>query len=274
MEEPGQVCDCAVMTSLADRTIAALRAEHDALATIVADLPDAELVGPSGATEWTVADVLSHLGSGAVITGAGLEVALGAREALEEGFNQSVWDTWNAMSPADQRAGLLERDEELVAAFEALDGEQRDSLRLEVGFLPEPASVAMFAGMRLNEVAQHSWDVRVARDGAAGLLPDSASALAEQFSSELAFLLGFVGKADQIADPVRLEIADSGYELTIAESVSLAKSGGEATAHFVGPLEAAIRLVAGRLGPTHTPDAVAVTGNVTLDELRKVFPGY
>jgi uncharacterized protein (TIGR03083 family) len=262
------------MTSLADRTIASLRAEHSALATSSARLTDAELVAPSGATAWAVADVLSHLGSGAVITGAGLQVALGSRDALEDGFNQSVWDTWNAMNPAEQRAGFLERDEELVAAFEALDKQQRDSLRLQVGFRPEPVSVAMFAGMRLNEVAHHSWDVRVARDSAAGLLPDTASVLAEQFSTELAFLLGFIGKADQVADPVRLEIAGSGYQLTIDESVSLAKPSGDVTAYFTGPLEAVIRMIAGRLGPTHTPGEVAVTGSVTLDELRKVFPGY
>jgi uncharacterized protein (TIGR03083 family) len=262
------------MTSLADRTIASLRAEHSALATIVAQLTDAELVGPSGAAEWKVADVLSHLGSGAVITHAGLQVALGSRDAPEEGFNQSVWDRWNAMSPAEQRAGFLEHDEELVAALEALSEQQRDGLPLQVGFLPEPVSVATFAGMRLNELAQHSWDVRVARSRAASLLPDSVSVLAEQFSTELAFMLGFIGKADQIADPVRLEIAGSGYQLSIAESVSLIKPSGDATARFSGPLEAAIRLIAGRLSPAHTPDDVVVTGNVTLDELRKVFPGY
>ncbi len=46
------------------------------------------------------------------------------------------------------------------------------------------------------------------------------------------------------------------------------------TATFTGPLEAAMRLIAGRLGPTHTPSDVTVTGNVTLEDLRAVFPGY
>ncbi len=32
--------------------------------------------------------------------------------------------------------------------------------------------------------------------------------------------------------------------------------------------------MAGRLSPEHTPAAVEVTGNVTLDDLRRVFPGY
>ena len=220
-EETGRLGDCAVVTSLADRTIAALRAEHDALATTVAELTDQDLVGPSGATEWTVADVLSHLGSGAVITLAGLRSATGAGQPAGDGFNQSVWDRWNAMSPPEQRANFLDSDTELVAAFEALDEQQRTALTLPVGFMPAPMSVAAFGGMRLNKATQHSWDVRVAGDPDAGLLADTAEVLAELFSSELAFLLGFTAKADRIADSVQLEIAKSGYGLTIADSVAM-----------------------------------------------------
>lgn len=270
----GRVSHCVLMTSLAYRTIAALRAEHDATATIVRDLTDEQLTGPSGATEWTVAAVLSHLGSAAVITLAGSQSTLGAGPAPEAGFNESVWDVWNAMSPAERRADYLEHDAELVAAFEALDEQQRESLELQVGFLPAPLSVAAFGGMRLHESAQHSWDVRVPREPAAGLLPGSATVLAELFSGELVFLLGFLGKADLIAGPVQLEIAGSGYGLSIADSVALVSTVDHPTASFAGPLEAAIRLIAGRLSPTHTPGDLTVTGNVTLDKLRIVFPGF
>ncbi|MFL6163843.1 MAG: hypothetical protein ACJ74U_16690 [Jatrophihabitantaceae bacterium] len=109
---------------------------------------------------------------------------------------------------------------------------------------------------------------------AAGLLPESASVLAELFSGELAFMLGFIGKADRIAGPVQLEIVGSGYALSIADSVTLVSPVDHPTASFTGPLEAAIRLIAGRLGPTHTPSELTVTGNITLEELRTVFPGY
>jgi uncharacterized protein (TIGR03083 family) len=262
------------MTSLADRTIASLRAEHDATATAVRDLTDDQLTGASGAAEWTVADVLSHLGSGAVITLAGLKSALGARRTPEAGFNESVWDDWDVMSPAEQRAGFLEYDAELITDFEALDGQQRESLRLHVGFAPAPLSVAAFGGLRLHESAQHSWDVRVAGAPAAGLLPGTAGVLAELFSGELAFLLGFIGKADRIADPVRLDIAGSGYELSIADSVAFVSTSERPTASFTGPLEAALRLIAGRLGPRYTPADLTVTGNVTLEDLRTVFPGF
>lgn len=273
-EESGRTCHCVVMTSLADRAIVALRAEHDLVTATVSDLTEEQLTGPSGAAEWTVAAVLSHLGSGAVITLAGLQSALGVRQAPEAGFNESVWDAWNAMSPAEQRAGFLEHDAELVAAFEGLDERQRESLELQVGFAPAPLSVASFGGMRLHELAQHSWDVRVPHEPAAGLLPGSASVLAELFSGELAFLLGFIGKADRIAGPVRLEIVGSGYGLLIAESIALVSPVDHPTASFTGPLEAVIRLIAGRLGQTHTPSDLTVTGNVTLEDLRTVFPGF
>lgn len=262
------------MTSLADRTIAALRAEHDLATATVSGLTEEQLTGPSGASEWTVAAVLSHLGSGAVITLAGLQAALGSGEAPKAGFNESVWDSWNAMSPAEQRAGFLEHDAELVAVLEGLDAQQRESLQVHVGFLPDPLSVATFGGLRLHESAQHGWDVRVAGEPAAGLLPGSASVLAEQFAGGLAFMLGFIGKADRISGPVQLEIVGSGYGLSITDSVALVSPVDHPTASFTGPLEAAVRLIAGRLGPTHTPNDLTVTGNITLDDLRTVFPGF
>ena len=91
------------MTPTADATISALRSTHDELAAVVRGLTDEQLLAPSGASEWPVAQVLSHLGSGAEIGLATLRAATGEGEAPGDGFNQSVWDRWNAMSPA--RAG-------------------------------------------------------------------------------------------------------------------------------------------------------------------------
>ncbi|MEP6851627.1 MAG: maleylpyruvate isomerase family mycothiol-dependent enzyme [bacterium] len=262
------------MSSLADRTIDALSDEHDTLAAAVRDVTDDQVTAPSGAAEWTVAQVLSHLGSGAEITLAGLQAALGERTAPDDDFNPSVWDRWNAMTPSRQRAGFLEHDAVLVAAFTALDQQQRETLELRVGFAPTPLTVASFAGMRLHEAAQHGWDVRAARDSAAGLRTDSARVLAELFSHDIAFLLGFIAKPHSATEPVLLDIADSGYGLSITDSVTVTSPVNDPTATFSGPLEAAIRLLAGRLGPNHTPSDLEITGNTTLDHLRTVFPGF
>ena len=84
----------------------------------------------------------------------------------------------------------------------------------------------------------------------------------------------FTGKADALAQPAVIDILGSGFALVIADTVSVTTSASLPTATFTGPLEAAIRLLGGRLTTQHTPGDVEVTGNVTLDDLRRVFPGY
>jgi uncharacterized protein (TIGR03083 family) len=260
------------MTTLADRTIAALRATHDELAALVPGLTDEQLTGPSGAAEWPLAQVLSHLGSGAEIALASLSAAADGTPAPPQDFNQSVWDRWNAMSPRDQATGFVEHDARLVAAYEALTSEQRENLEVDLGFAKLPLSA--LAGMRLNEAAQHSWDARVALDPDAVIPESSAQLLAEHLAGGLSFMTGFIGKVDALAKPAVVEIQGSPYGIVIADGVSLTEGVANPTATFVGPLEAAIRLIGGRLTPAHTAAGVEVIGDVTLDELRKVFPGY
>jgi uncharacterized protein (TIGR03083 family) len=260
------------MTTLADRTIAALRDLHDELGTLVPTLTQAQLTGPSGASEWTVAQVLSHLGSGAEIALAPYTAALEGTPPPGPEFNQSVWDRWNAMSPQDQANGFLDHDATLVATLEALTPDQRENLRLELGFLPHPLDIATMAGMRLNEVALHSWDVHVGVDPAAALSDGAAEVLVEQFSGSMGFMLGFLGKADALDTTAVVDA--HGLGLVIDDSVSLVPKAENTTATFAGPLEAFVRLVGGRLGDPYTPDTVSVTGNVTLDDLRRVFPGF
>ncbi len=86
------------MSTLADKTIAALRTNHDNLVAFVRDLDADDLVRTSGASEWTVAQVFSHLGSGAEIGLATLRAALDGQDAPDGEFNQSVWARWNAKS--------------------------------------------------------------------------------------------------------------------------------------------------------------------------------
>jgi uncharacterized protein (TIGR03083 family) len=260
------------MTELADRSIVALRAHHDELAKVVSELAPEALHGPSGALEWTLAQVLSHLGSGAEITRATISASIPGTTAAEAD-NQSIWDRWNAASPQEQATWFVEHDEDLVAMLEALSPQQRESMKVSLGFLPEPVSLDVALGMRLNEVAAHAWDVLVGLDPEARMSEESAALLAEHFTGGLGFLLGFSGKADRLSQ--QAIVALDGYELVIDDAVRVVRGTSEGeTARFSGPLESAIRLLSGRLVPEHTPAGVQVTGNVTLDELRQVFPGY
>lgn len=262
------------MTSLVNRTIAGLRDEHEMLAPLVTVLTEDHLTGPSAASAWSLAQVLAHLGSGAEVMLAGLRAGLAGADVPGQDYNTTVWDRWSVMAPGEQRDAFLEHNEALVTALEALTPEQRAEAQFKLGFAPAPLPVVAYAGMRLNEATLHGWDVRVALDPAAGLAADSAQVIGELYTASLGFMLGFMGKADRISGPVRLDIVGSGFGLMIRDTISFVASVAQPTATFSGPLEAAVRMIAGRLAPEYTPAGLTVSGNVTIDQLRHAFPGY
>src|SRR5262245_41675056 len=213
---------------------------------------------------------LSHLGSSAEINRYPLVAAAGEPE--DPPSNQDVWDRWNALPPAAQASGSIASNERLVATYEALTPEQRESLEIKLGFMPQPVPLATSLGMRLNEAALHGWDVEVGLDPQAGLSEESARLVLRHFAETMTFLLGFVGNTEGVA-PTKLAVGD--YSLVIGDGgVRLEPGTDDATATFQGPQEAAVRLLAGRLKPEYTPADVSVSGDITLDELRAVFPGY
>ncbi|EOD65653.1 maleylpyruvate isomerase family mycothiol-dependent enzyme [Amycolatopsis vancoresmycina] len=257
------------MTSLADRTVAALRAEHDVLADLARTLTDDQLAATSGAAEWTVAQVLSHLGSGAEIGRAPIAEAAG--ETVAEEDHRTIWDRWDASEPRAQAEGFLEHNSRWLDTVEAFTPEQRSSLTVELGFLPEPVPLLTALGMRLSEVANHSWDVRVALDPKAEVDAGSAEVLVELLAGPMGFLLGFFGKPAELADPVSVAVPGAG--LVIDDAVTVVDHIEAPSATFTGPAGAFIRLLSGRLKAPYD-EGVGVEGGVTLEELRRVFPGF
>lgn len=269
------------MSTLADRTISALRHNHDELTARVRGLDEEDLARQSGSAQWDVAHVLSHLGSGAEIALAGLQAGIaGHDDAPGQDFNQLVWDRWNAMSPREMAQGFLDANERLVTAFESLDATARQEIKVKLGFLPFPADVALLSGLRLNEATLHGWDVTVAFDPQATLTVEEATAALEQLSGPLGFLLGFLAKPDVLdgtQTTLRVETTDPQrvLSLVLGESVSLAEEPTDNGGVLALPAEALLRLFAGRLDEAHTPESVTITGSViTLDQLRRVFPGF
>ena len=281
--------------STADAWIAALRQAHDQLADLVRGLDDDGLARPSACSDWDVAQVLGHLGSGSEIAAATLDAALAGRDGPGPDFNQPVWDRWNALDNQAKAAGFLDHAENLVAAYEALDAATRADVRVKLPFFPEPVDVATLARMRTSEVTHHGWDVRVAFDPTATLHPAAVDLMIDHSGDFLAYL----GRADLFAGrpaTIAVETADPArsYTLTIAEAVSLAPappgagaSAADAVSHLPAPPEGAsaadatlrlpaeswLRLTYGRLPPEHTPADVSLAGEITLDDLRRVFPG-
>ncbi|WP_416978958.1 maleylpyruvate isomerase family mycothiol-dependent enzyme [Streptomyces sp. T028] len=262
--------------SNADAVIAVLRTGHDSLAESVSGFGDDDLARPSGAAEWDVSQVLSHLGSGAEIFGARLRAAVDDTEYPGPDLNQNIWDKWNAMSRRERADGFIKADETLVALYESLDAATRDKLRIDMGFLPEPVDVATSARLRLSEFALHSWDVAVAFDEHATVSSDAAAALLHAKPD----MLAWVGRADALegrTSVIHVTTSDPGsvFELRLQAPVSVEFDLSEKSDGTLRlPTEAWLRLVAGRLTERHTPDSVTATGAADLGLLRRVFPGY
>src|ERR1700677_4105515 len=103
----------------AEPWISALRASHDRLSALVAGLDADGLRAQSYDTDWTIADVLSHLGSGAEIFLLSLEAGVGGGEPPTMAEFQPIWDTWNARSPQEQAELSVAVNEALVSRLES-----------------------------------------------------------------------------------------------------------------------------------------------------------
>jgi uncharacterized protein (TIGR03083 family) len=264
----------------ADRMVEALHSGSDELVPLVKGLTTEQLTEPSAAAEWDLSQVLGHLGSGAVITQAVLESSLsGVPRAADA--NQAVWARWDAMSPQERADGFLAANAELLARYDGLDAATRESLRVDMGFLPAPVDLATAARFRLSEFALHSWDVRVALDPKATVHADAVPLLLGQ----IGFVLGWLAKPAPLGGRtvsllVRLTDLDRSFGVTLGESSSIGDVPTEPDAVLTTPAEAWLRLAGGRLAPEHTPPGVEVTAGtagtaaIDLDTLRAVFPGY
>jgi uncharacterized protein (TIGR03083 family) len=264
------------MTSLADQMIAALRSAYDDLASYAAALTEEQLTGPSGASEWTVAQVLSHLGSGAEINEGTLERAGAHPASPPDGFNQGVWQRWDAMGPVEQRDAFIVANRALVERYESLTEDERRDLRVDLGFLPAPIGIAEAARMRLNEFALHSWDAKAGADPSTTVPADVAVLLLDVEAS----LLGWIAKPDALggrsatltvvlSDPAREYGLELGEKVALTETPPASPDG---TLRI--PTEAWLRLITGRLAPKFTPAGVEIDGPLSLDDVRAVFPGF
>ena len=142
----------------------ALRSSVDRLRDLAEAMSEEELTAGAYPAEWTVAQVLSHLGSGAVIMQRRLEDALAGRDTPDD-FAPGVRDIWNAKSSVAQRDDALAADAVLLARIEAVPPSERKGFASAMG--PMTLDFAQFVGMRLNEHAFHSWDIEVVADPAA-----------------------------------------------------------------------------------------------------------
>jgi uncharacterized protein (TIGR03083 family) len=248
--------------------VSALRASHDRLSGLVAGLDADGLRQQSYAKEWSIADVLSHLGSGAEIFLLSLDAGLTRSEPPTADDFQPIWADWNARPPQEQAERCLSVNEILVSRLELFTDAQREDF-----------SVVMFGGMtmnltqvlalRLSEHAVHTWDVAVALDPAATIAQDAVELLIDGLS----MIIGFTAR--KAAEPLVIAVTTTSPDRTFTldtGGVSLTPGDPQdaARASMVLPAEALIRLVYGRLDD----DADLTAAGVALPQLRSVFPGF
>lgn len=249
--------------------IQALRRSHDRLAALTGPLTIDRLEQPSYASEWSIAQVLSHLGSQAEIFGHVLEAGLQGADPPGPDSFPPIWESWNARGPQAQATDALRHDATTVERFEALTAEQRD--RFHVALFGMDLDAAGLARLRLGEHAVHTWDIAVALDPTATVAPDAVSLLVDS----LDLLVPRVGRPDGSARSVAVVTSDPErhFLLAVGDGVELAdaEQARPAAGELRLPAEALVRLVYGRLDPDHVPDVGAE--GVTVDELRGIFPG-
>ena len=251
---------------MSDDQVDALRASATRLRHIVEPLSADQLRAPAYPTEWSIADVLSHIGSGAVVMQLRLEAALAGPD-LADDFAQRIWDEWNAKSPGEKRADALIADRTLLDRVESLTEEQRARFGFTMG--PIQVDLARFLGLRLNEHAVHTWDIEVALEPDATVAPDAARLVVD----DLGLIAQYTGKPTGIEHDLHVRATDPARDFTLSlgrEKVSLTPCQDAHAPDLELPAEAFIRLVYGRLDPDHTPP---IKGRADLDELRRAFPG-
>jgi len=237
------------------------------LAEVIEKMDPAKYTSPAYPKEWSIADTMSHLGSGAVILSQRFDDVVAGVE-YDQSFHQGVWDEWNAKEPQAQVADALAADNALLDRLQMIDEEGRDKFQFSMG--PMTFDFNGFVCLRLNEHILHTWDVEVSLDGSA-TLPASA---VEVTIDLLPMYVGWAAKP--IGEDLELRVHTSDPErsliLTFAgESIALVVNEHGGNIDLELPGESFARLVAGRLDPKHTPRGVE---GEHLDDLRRAFPGY
>jgi uncharacterized protein (TIGR03083 family) len=251
------------------RSLTALRRSHDHLAQLVGPLDAQGVRAPSYDSDWSIAQVLSHLGSQAEIFTLLLDAGLTGADAPGPESFPPIWDAWNARSPEAQVADSLAANEAFLARLESLDVAQSDAFRLAAFGMD--LDLAMLLRMRLSEQAVHTWDVDVALDPGAVVAPYAVELLIDG----LGVMVARAGKPTE--GSITLKVSTTGPERTLAlvtDGVVLEPwSERDAAGELRLSAEELLRLVYGRLDASHAATVQLDAPGVTLDDVRAIFPG-
>ncbi|MCW2525540.1 MAG: hypothetical protein JWM76_400 [Pseudonocardiales bacterium] len=248
--------------------IKAVRNSHDRFTALVQPLNADEVAAPSYASEWSIAQVASHLGSQAEIFELFLEAGLSGTPTPGGDVFGPIWDRWNALSGEQQVTESVRADEALVTRLEQIPDSVRESFALSM--FGSELDLDGLAAMRLGEHALHTWDIAVALDPTATVSPDAVDLLIDRLPQTAARAGKPIAEAD--ATEIDTTAPERHFVLNTAPEVALVAGEPATSDSLTLPAEAFVRLVYGRLDPDHTPPWVEA--DARIDALRTVFPGF
>lgn len=224
---------------------------------------------PAYPSEWSIAQVYSHLGSGAELGLNTIQAALGEAEPVER---QEVWARWNAYPPARMVSEFVDFDRRMLDYLQGLDPVRRD--HVSVPFFLGPVDVSTLMLFRLSEHALHNWDVRVTLDTSAEVDAEAAPLVLQNVTARV---IGHLAKHDPTPHQTGVSIiGDLPLFLALGDPAQLrppAESDDASGRLTISP-PTLLRLLSGRLDPQHTPPSVQAEGRPTIEQLRMIFPGF
>lgn len=261
------------------RVLQLLRDAHERLADRSAALGPDDIDTRSFCTEWSIAQVFSHLGSGAEL---GVMALAAARDRQAPPDPSLVWNRWDTKAPRDMVADFVPADDGYVdaldEAIEAAEGGQ--ALLVPIDGRPWPLELVMTA--RLVELALHEWDVAVIEDPGVEVDADAAAwtlatfpleVAAQAAATTVAVRLTPLIVAIEICDPwdrLALELLPSGARLT---RTSRPVEGADAVLTLTSAA-AWMRLISGRWRHEIDDAPARITGELSVGDLYQLFPGF
>jgi uncharacterized protein (TIGR03083 family) len=260
------------MAADARQIIGTLRNSHNRLVGLIEPLSEAELLQRSYDTDWTIAQVLSHLGSGVEIALPWIEAAITRTDPPGRETFPAIWDRWNSLPPTELVAEVVRWNARQVERFESLTDEELRTMHIVLFGIIELDGAGL-AQSRLTEHAIHTWDVAVALDPSAQVSADAVAIIVDSLGQIVQQSYKSEGGEPRSIHVITTDPARE-FRLTLGAEPSIEPwQGGEADAMLRLPAEALVRLAFGRLDADHSPELDEESA-ATLDSIRAGFKGF
>lgn len=247
----------------------AVRASHDRITRLVDGLDADDLRRQSYDKEWSIAQVLSHLGSQAEIFGLFLDAGLTGREPPSPSVLGSIWDVWNARPPEEQAVESVTVSEAVTSRVESLSPAELASFR--VFAFGSERDAAGLLGMRLSEHAVHTWDIAVTLDQTARIAQDAVDLLVDSLPGTVPR----AGRRPEQPAVIAVTTTNPARQFTLdTGGVRLERGEAPSVNSLVLTAEALVRLVYGRLDESALATGEVAAAGISLPDLLAVFPGF